>query len=147
MAQPKAGFERILFPTDFTRPSENAAKHALMLAKRDNAALYVVHVVNINDDIAAFFVSSGLEDLISNAEKKLRIFCSKHLKGYKNIKTEVLAGVPHREILRFSKANKNDVVVVGSYGKGSVDRFLMGSTTEKIIRKSACPVLVIPPKE
>lgn len=146
MAKLKARFERILFPTDFTGPSENAAKYALMLAKRDNALLHVVHIVNINDDIAAFFVSSGTEDLINNAEKKLRSFCSRHLKGYKNIKTEVLTGVPHREILRFSKANKSDVVVVGSYGKGGVDRFLMGSTTERIIRKAACPVLVIPPR-
>lgn len=146
MAKPKAGFERMLFPTDFTRPSENAAEYALMLAKRDNALLHVVHVVNINDDIVAFFVSSGTESLINNAEKRLRSFCSKHLKGYKNIKTEVLTGVQHREILRFSKANKNDVVVVGSYGKGGVDRFLMGSTTERIIRKAACPVLVIPPR-
>lgn len=145
MAKPKTGFERILLATDFTRPSENAAEYALMLARRDNAALYVVHVVNVTDDIAAFFASSGLENLESNAEKKLRIFCSKHLKGYKNIKAEVLAGVPHREILRFSKANKNDLVIVGSYGKGSMDRFFLGSTTERIIRKSACPVLVIPP--
>lgn len=145
MAKPKAGFERILLATDFTRPSENAAEYALMLAKRDNAALYVVHVVNINDEIVPFFGSSKLEGLIIETEKKLRSFCSKYLKGFENIRTEVLTGVPHKEILRFSKANKNDLVVVGSYGKGSVDRFFMGSNAEKIIRKSVCPVLVIPP--
>lgn len=136
-------FSRILLPTDFSASSERAASYALELAKRDRAVLQVVHVVNINNDIAAFFVTSGIEYLVEEAQNSLRKFMSR-LKGYKNITSEVLDGVPHQQILSFAKKNKSDLVIIGSHGKGSVDRFLVGSNTERVLRKAGCPVLVVP---
>ncbi|CAG1064490.1 Putative universal stress protein [uncultured bacterium] len=137
-------FSRILLPTDFSAPSENAAAYALELAKRDKAVLQIVHVVNINKDIAALFVTSGTEYLVEEAQKSLKKFVSR-LKGYKNITTEVLTGVPHQQLLSFAKKNKSDLVVIGSHGKGRIDRFLLGSNTERVLRKAGCPVLVVPP--
>lgn len=138
-------FSRILLPTDFSSPSEKAASYALQLARRDKAMLQVVHVVNVNSDISAFFVTSGLESMVEEAEKNLKKTIAKALKGYKNIKTAVLTGVPHQQILRFARKNKSDLVIIGSHGKGSVDRFLVGSNTERVLRKAGCPVLVVPP--
>jgi len=146
MSKISVSFSNILIPVDFSAPSEKAAEYALSLAKRDKAVLHVVHVVNVNNDIAAFFVTSGLEDMTSDAELKLKKFREKNLKGYTNIKTSVLSGVPHQQVLGFAKKNKCDLIVIGSHGKGSVDRFLVGSNTERVIRKAQCPVLVVPPK-
>jgi len=137
-------FSRILLPTDFSAPSERAAAYALQLAKRDKAVLQVVHVVDINKDIAAFFVSAGAEFLVEEAERSLGKFVSR-LKGYKNITAEVLTGVPHQQIVSYAKKKKSDLVVIGSHGKGMVGRFLVGSNTERVLRKAGCPVLVVPP--
>jgi nucleotide-binding universal stress UspA family protein len=138
-------FSRILLPTDFSAPSEKAASYALELAKRDKAMLQVIHVVNVNRDISAFFVTSAIESMAEEAEKNLKKLITKTLKGYRNIKTAVLTGVPHQQILGFARKNKSDLVIIGSHGKGSVDRFLVGSNTERVLRKAGCPVLVVPP--
>lgn len=145
MAKFNGRFSRILLPTDFSAPSEKAAGYALQIARRDSAILQVVHVVNVNADISAFFVTSALESMIEEAEINVKKFQAKSLKGYKNIKTAVLTGVPHQQILNFVRKNKSDLVIIGSHGKGSVDRFLVGSNTERVLRKAGCPVLVVPP--
>ena len=145
MAKFTGKFTRILLPIDFSDASEAAADYALNLAKKDKALLQVVHVLNINNDIASFFASTGVEDLMAEAENSLKKFQARYLKGYANIKTDILTGIPHKEVVAFAKKNKSDLVVIGSHGKGSVDRFLVGSNTERVLRKAGCPVLVVPP--
>lgn len=148
MARTKNGFTRILIPVDFTEHSERAAEYALMLAKRDDASLLVVHVVSVSDDILPLVSSMEFEKkAVKKAENELRSFAARKFKGYENVECEVLSGVPHREILGRIKSSKCDLVVIGSYGKGSIDRFLVGSTTERVLRKSASPVLVVPPSK
>lgn len=144
MSKTSISFSNILIPIDFSAASEKAAEYALALAKRDKAVLNVIHVVNVNNDIAAFFVSSGLEDMTGEAELKLKKFQQKNLKGYTNIKTSVLSGVPHQQVVSFAKKHKCDLIVIGSHGKGSVDRLLVGSNTERVLRKTTCPVMVVP---
>lgn len=146
MARTKNAFTRILLPVDFTEHSDRAAEYALMLAKRDDASLHVVHVVSVSDDIIPLVSSMEFEKKASKkAADELKKFATRKLEGYEKIALQVLSGVPYREILAYAKSSKCDLVVIGSYGKGGIDRFLVGSTTERILRKSTCPVLVIPP--
>jgi len=148
MARTRTGFTRILVPVDFTEHSERASEYALMLAKRDDASLLVVHVVSVSDDILPLVSSMEFEKKAARkAENELRDFVARKFKGYGNVEFEVLSGVPHREILGRAKSGKCDLVVIGSYGKGGIDRFLVGSTTERVLRKSTCPVLVVPPSK
>lgn len=142
----KNGFNRILLPVDFTEHSDRAAVHALRLARQNDATIHLVHVVNISDDIMPLVSSMEFErKAVKKAESELRDFAAKRLQGYEKVTTQVLSGVPYREILGYMKSTKCDLVVMGSYGKGSMDRLLMGSTTERILRRATCPVLVIPP--
>lgn len=148
MARTKNGFTRILLPVDFTEHSERASEYALMLAKKDGASIHAVHVVSISDDIIPLVSSMEFErKAIKKAEDELSKFAARKFNGYEKIECQVLSGVPHRELLGYIKSSKCDLVVIGSYGKGGIDRLLVGSTTERIIRKSTCPVLVIPPSK
>ncbi|CAG1066187.1 Putative universal stress protein [uncultured bacterium] len=146
MTRTRTGFTNILLPVDFTEYSEKASEYALMLAKRDDAELHVVHVVSVSDDIIPLVSSMEFEKKAAKkAQEELKKFAARKFKGYDKVKTAVLSGVPYREILGAIKSSKCDLVVMGSYGKGGIDRLLVGSTTERILRKSTCPVLVIPP--
>ena len=59
------------------------------------------------------------------------------------VETQVLEGNPAVEITKFASDNGVDLIVVGTLGKSGIDRILLGSTAEKIVRIAPCPVLVI----
>ncbi len=148
MARTRNGFTRILVPVDFTEHSERASEYALMIAKRDDASVHLVHVVSVSDDIIPLVSSMEFEKkAIKKAGEELRKFAARKFKGYEKLDCQVLSGVPFREILGYVKSGKCDLVIMGSYGKGGIDRLLVGSTTERVLRKSTCPVLVIPPSK
>ncbi|MBI5493197.1 MAG: universal stress protein [Deltaproteobacteria bacterium] len=145
-------FKRILFPTDFSEASINAAGYALALARQNKARLYVLHVVDVSDEAAGFYLPHLSferldKELMSSATEMLRNFIAKQFKGYRNIETQVAAGEPYKEILKVVKGADADVIVMGTLGKARIDRFIFGSTTERVMRSAKCPVLVIPPRK
>lgn len=141
---------RILLPTDFTGASEEAARYALHLARQNKAKLYVLHVVDTSHEAAGFYLPHLSyekldKDLKAVASEMLGKFSSRMFKGYRNVERHILAGEPYKEILKVVKGSRIDLIVMGTYGKQGIDRFFFGSTTERVMRKAACPVLVIPP--
>ncbi|WP_254663289.1 universal stress protein [Haladaptatus sp. W1] len=59
------------------------------------------------------------------------------------VETELLRGIPHEEILDYADENDIEVVVMGTHGRSGVEHFLNGSVTEKVIRNSTLPILVV----
>jgi nucleotide-binding universal stress UspA family protein len=57
--------------------------------------------------------------------------------------TEVVKGVPYKEILEYQKQIEPDVVVIAAQGRSSFEDFFFGSTSEKIVRRAGCSVLVV----
>lgn len=152
MAAKKKTIDKILFPTDFSGASEDAAEYALMMARQNKAKLYVLHVVDTSQEAAGFYLphlsyESLDKDMKKSADEMLRKFSNKALKGYRDIEKRIIMGEPYREILKVAKGNKIDMIVMGTYGKAGIDRFLFGSTTERVMRSAKCPVLIIPPTE
>jgi nucleotide-binding universal stress UspA family protein len=62
-----------------------------------------------------------------------------------DVKTEVETGVPYRIIVRVLEDEKIDLLVMNIHGKGMLDRALLGSTAERVVRVAPCPVMLIPP--
>jgi len=143
---------KILLPTDFSTVSEEAAAYALTLARQNKAKLYVLHVVDTSHEAAGFYLPHLSyekldKELKTVAADMLGKFASKMFKGYRNVERHVLAGEPSKEILKVVKGGAVDLIVMGTYGKEGIDRFFFGSTTERVMRKAGCPVLVIPPSK
>lgn len=152
MAKGKTRFERILFPTDFTSASENAAAVALRLARQNKARLYVLHVVDTGREATGFYLPhlsyEKLDrEMVDAAREMVDDFSSRVFKGYRNIEKHVLKGEPYKEIVKVIKGMKTDLVVMGTFGKARIDRLFFGSTTERVMRQALCPVLVIPPEK
>lgn len=146
----KFRIQKILFTTDFTGASIHAAAYALSLAESYKAKLIVVHVVETAHEARGFYLPHLPYDrmdaeMVESATEMLRRFANMRFKGYKNIELRVLAGEPYKEILKVISGSDMDMVVMGTFGKARIDRVIFGSTTERVMRKSECPVLVVPP--
>lgn len=139
-------YKRILFPTDGSETSEKAVDHALSLASVYDASLYILHVVNIakysslSGEIEWGSVSESLreegEEVTENVKNKAE------KKGI-DVTTFINDGVPHKEILKISRDKDIDLIVMGTHGRSGVDRILLGSVTERVLRSSEIPMLVI----
>ncbi len=138
--------KEILFPTDFTEGALHALPYAADMARSCQAKLHIIHVIY---DVAT---ASGLyvphvsfdqmyQDLEKSARKELENFGFDELKGLKNVEYAVLRGIPYEEILKYAQEKNISIIVLGTHGRKGLDRFLFGSTAEKVVRYSTCPVL------
>ncbi len=136
---------KMMVPTDFSFYSEQAMQYAAMIAKVFKARILLVHVIepftysvtdmlNVVDHFVA--LKTIAQPLLDNARKKL-------LKKGLTVETDLLDGVPYREILQKSRQAGVDMIVMGTHGRTGVEHFLLGSVAEKVVRLSACPVLTV----
>lgn len=143
-------FNKVIFPTDLTNASDSAASYAAMLAEQYGAEVVVVHVVDTSEEAAGFYLphisyETLDKEMKAEAEKMLESYCAQRFKGVESLTKEIRAGEPYQEILAAIDEHGVDLVVMGTFTKGRLDHFLFGSTTERVMRKTRRPVLVVPP--
>lgn len=139
--------KRILVPTDFSAHADNALRVAAQIAKKTNGKIFLLHMLEIpnqmNDAITG---SAGIPEVmlfIKKANETLQKSKDKDfLKGI-NVTESVKFEKAFEGTLSFSKKNKIDLIVMGSHGVSGIEEVLIGSNTEKIVRLSDAPVLVI----
>lgn len=136
-------YEHILVPTDGSDWAMAAANHAFALAKLGDATVHALSVVDLRhfeDDV----VGSASEDL-SIAEQAARAAVDRVEQVGEEadcrVRTHVEHGIPHESVLGFVADNDVDLVVMGTHGRTGLERFLLGSVTERVLRGSPVPVL------
>jgi len=134
--------KNILLATDGSPSCEAAVDRAIEIANEQSAKLTAISVVYTNDEYLA--LAPGIvEDLIGKAKEKLAIITQKAKEAGVAIKIIVKEGEAYEAITTLAKNSNVDMIVMGSHGKKSIQRLLMGSVTERTIGYAACPVLVI----
>jgi nucleotide-binding universal stress UspA family protein len=139
----------ILCPIDFSEFSIRAYHYALSLAEHYRAKLVAQHIVELSRHPSlGFVVSAGLYDefrkaLHQNAEQELRAFAKQHTRGQIHPELVEQQGAAADDILSFAQAQKADVIVMGTHGRRGFDRLVLGSVTDRVMRRSPCPVLAI----
>jgi nucleotide-binding universal stress UspA family protein len=143
-------YKRILFPTDFSDLSRVALHHALELAEVFDAEFYCLHVV---DEAFQYWSAMGPEsipvgpppeELLESGHHRMKSFKAEHLSTLKKEPhIDVVIGRPFSEIIGYAQDNEVDVIVMGTHGRGAFAHMLLGSTTEKVLRKACCPVLTV----
>jgi nucleotide-binding universal stress UspA family protein len=143
-------FKKILFCTDFSENSHWAFTYALNLAKNYKSKLFIIHVTpvpNHPEQLSIYLPPEKLEELRiaqrKELEKELKTFYLRKLKEFKNYKIFFKEGEPFIEIIQMAKKKSVDLIVMGTHGRTGLDHVLFGSTAEKVVRKSPCPVLTI----
>lgn len=134
-----AMMKKILAPTDFSDLSAKGVRYASQLAKETGAELVVMNVVALDE---SNFASKREID-----QHKLELdefIVNRDVGADLNIRKLIEPGVPSATIVYFAEKENCDLIVMSSHGRSGLSRVLMGSVTEQILRKSPCPVLVVP---
>ncbi|WP_232686080.1 universal stress protein [Halobacterium zhouii] len=141
-----ARYERILVPTDGSAATRHAVEHAVDLAAEHGATIHALYVVN-SASFASLPVESSWENVASllDEEGAAALDDVEELTSERGVPVEraLIEGNPSREIVRYAEDEDCDLVVMGTHGRGGIDRLLLGSVTEKVVRSSTVPVLTV----
>jgi len=144
--------QRILVPTDFSASAEHALKYAVSLSKPFKATIFVLHVFHLQEYLALLSerdqVDSGtasevLEAAKGRAANKLEELVSRSEGEQAAVLPILLVGVPFEEIVRYAAEHEVDLIVMPTRGRTGVAHLFLGSTAERVISHSVCPVLVV----
>ena len=77
------------------------------------------------------------------AGRHLDAFSARARSAGLDVRAEVCSGVPHREIVARARALRADLIVMGTQGRGGLERSLLGSVADRVVRTAPCPVLTV----
>jgi nucleotide-binding universal stress UspA family protein len=139
--------KKILVPTDFSESAQHALTYAMSFAREYDAELIVLHVVETlaagyANDIFPVPMAEVFTEISGYAKLEIDKLAAQAQERGLRVRQVVAQGKPTTEIIRVAKAEMVDMIVLGTHGKGVLDHALFGSTTERVVRKAPCPVLV-----
>lgn len=145
-ASPTFQLKQILVPVDFSECTEKALLYAVPFARQFDATLTLLHVVE-----PPYLPASEMGVVVEveskdDARKELETLRAR-LAGKVRCQTMVRKGSAQLEILDAAKELGSDLIILGSHGRTGVERLLMGSTVEKVVRRAGCPILIVRPHE
>lgn len=142
-------FRKILVPVDFSENSRLGLEYALRFAAEFRASLVIFHsVLAMPYVLGDEYIAREMPDLITNQQEyaneemeKLR----KKVSGKPgDIETEIAFGSPVERITDYVAKKDIDLIIISTHGRSGLQRVLIGSTAERIVRHASCPVLVVP---
>lgn len=137
---------KIIVPIDFSKHSEYALETAAILAQKNNAEIIALHMLEMSHNV----LTDSDDDqqvqtvfFLKLAEKKFQEFLEKeYLKGI-NVTPVVKHFKVFREVNDVAKEHNADLIVMGSHGSSGLTEIFVGSNTEKVVRHSNIPVLIV----
>jgi nucleotide-binding universal stress UspA family protein len=135
-------FRKILVTTDFSEGTADALEYAFSIAQENESKITLLHVVN---DLAMDVSRKYRDSIIGGVQSKLEEMVPAEALEWCEVRAKVEVGHPFRLIERTLEKEKPDLLVMNIHGKGMLDRALLGSTAERVVRSAKCPVMLIPP--
>ncbi|MFZ3384792.1 MAG: universal stress protein [Candidatus Methanoperedens sp.] len=143
-------YEKILIATDGSEYTKNAVDYGIDLAKNTGAKLFTIYVV----DTAAFAsipMDAAWESMYGllkqEGDEAIKYVAQRAGTEGLEVEGNLIEGHPADEIIKYSEKNSISVIIMGTLGKSGLDRFLLGSVAEKVVRNSKIPVLVVHAKK
>ena len=135
-------YDDVLFPTDGSESAATAFDHALSLAKTYGARLHVLYVVNTTYADLGATGTTTIGSLRERGERVVRETEERANAADVEVHTRIEEGDPYREILAYGNENA-DLIVMATRGRSGLDRYLLGSVTEKVVRTADVPVFTV----
>lgn len=147
MFQPR----KILVPTDFSEDSDLAFRMALSIAVKYQARIFLLHVISstVQRSLADYSLDQSIVDRVLNEsivfsnEKLQEVIDKNQQSGNIKVIPDVRKGQPYEEILKEASERKIDLIVIASHGKTGLQKYFIGSVTERVMKEAKCPVLLI----
>lgn len=138
--------KNIVLPTDFSEPTLAATRYAVALAKRFDATLHLLHVIEDPLMLAPIFESIPLppqQSFETYAQDRLENWIPAADRDDLKLELHWFHGHPLTRIIEFAADHRMDLIVMGTHGRGLVSHALLGSVAEKVVRHASCPVMTV----
>jgi nucleotide-binding universal stress UspA family protein len=145
------GISRVIVPLDGSELSEAALPYAAVIAQRMNMGVTLARVLYL--DNVAYSEGYNLGDMLSSAEAEIEAEARRYLTSQArrlreeglDVQTEILRGSASSEIVALARQTDHNMIALATHGRSGVNRLLMGSVAEAVVRASGDPVLVVRP--
>jgi len=147
-----ATYNTLLFATDFSEGADNAVAHARSLAELTGARLHLLHVITELSDqrrkrIPADVIDTFIHEVTQVAQADMDAFCQRHFADASSqglqLSREIIFGSGHGEIIEAAIKASADMIIMGTHGRTGIEKMLVGSTAERVVRHSPIPVLTV----
>ncbi|WP_299669534.1 universal stress protein [uncultured Polaribacter sp.] len=140
--------KKILVPIDFSKPSEYATKIASKIAKKTNATVYLIHMIELPSGVVDMGASSKFsipESMLylRKTREKVLYFKAKFFSEDIAVEYFIKLNTPYNGIKKYADKIDADLIIMGSKGHSEFEEIVIGSNTEKIVRSSKRPVIVV----
>ncbi|GCF13995.1 universal stress protein UspA [Haloarcula mannanilytica] len=136
-------YDNILFPTDGSDGANEALEHALELAETHDSTIHVLSVVDSTYLGSAAAEATTIESLQEQTEAVVDETVDDITDHGADVVAERRMGDPYEEIIDYAETEGIDMIVMGTHGRSGLDRYLLGSVTEKVVRTADMPVLTV----
>jgi len=142
--------KKILFPVDFSELSPRVVPYVITMADKLDAEVHIIFVVRQLENYRSVFVSHiAVENfetkIVLGAETKMDEFVEDFFKSIISPETKILIGDIAEEIIKYIKAKGIDLVIIGTHGRKGMDRIILGSVADRVIKSAPVPVLSVNP--
>jgi nucleotide-binding universal stress UspA family protein len=143
--------KRIIVPVDFQRHTDDIAEFAINIAKSLDAKPTFVHVVEHFAEAAGYadsYPTSFIEidnQLYGYAQKKMAALLEQNKNACPGCAGAVLRGDAAGSIVAYIKEQKADLVIIGTHGSQGIEKILLGSVAERVLKRASCPILIFNP--
>ncbi len=138
--------KKILCPIDHSDCSKDALRYAVSFAMKDKCKLYLLHKIDIRSfDENMDTISKQIpdEETLEQLRTKLLDCIPEEIRDDMDVEAIVIQGIPFAEIISTAREKNIDMIVIGSHGRSGIAHMMLGSVSEKVVRKAPCPVLTI----
>ncbi|HVY38785.1 MAG TPA: universal stress protein [Polyangia bacterium] len=144
-----ASLKRILVPTDFTDPSNEALETAIELARGSGATLDLVHVAveaayPLPPPIDVATLPLDMDRVLDRSDQGLAAEEKRVRAAGLNCETTTLVGRADTEIVNRARDTHADLIVMGTHGRSGLAHALFGSNVDRVVQHTPCPVLIVP---
>jgi nucleotide-binding universal stress UspA family protein len=137
-------YDDILLPTDGSTGMATVMEHGATLAREHEATLHVLYVVDTASltDLPMESSWEGLNRALREEGEAAIEDALEDLEGL-DVETAIVEGSPARDIVEYAEDEGCDLVVMGTHGRSGVNRLLLGSVAERVVRTSPVPVMTV----
>jgi nucleotide-binding universal stress UspA family protein len=143
---PAGECDDVLLPTDGSDPATVAVDHAIAIAEQFDARMHVVSIVDVGDLATRVDYTPptmALERVREERKEATEAIAERAREAGLDVRTEIREGFPAEDLLDYAAEEGIDLLAMGTHGRTGLNRFLLGSTTERIIRHADAPVLAV----
>ena len=144
-----AAIQKVVVPVDFTLSMDKMVDYAISVADQLQADVLFFHAVNDFQGYDMLLVHPSFvtmaKDVEEQSRERLEALAKKYADRAGKVSADVVVGDAAEEIIKFADKENADLIIIGTHGAKGLEKILMGSTADQVVKKAPCPVLVFNP--